>query len=1434
MLVSGCVAEMLAQTTDSTAYYRTPLALCPITGHVPINACNAVPNAEFWGITQPTNYNAHYWESMGFYSENDVLLAHGYSSPTTNQGCIPSWTWASHSPNFAQPTATIQTAIAATVNFTSFGSSATGGFNTNSGCINAGTYYTRCTDNGGSTTTSTGGSGRPANLINCSKVEEGIMNDAVSTIVNPNSWYFFALREQHFRNSLTATSIGIIARLLDAVGLNQLNAIRVPPIGSNTLRPTNADMVLTAAGTTHTAEILPLRTINNLSPNSSAWARLGNTFQLPNTFTPPSAALWISPINTITNIDDLTWDNVNGAFFNIDNVELMEDTYPANTTTTSTACAQLGGNDYCMLTGVTVQYIWRDPNGNVVLSYTLTHRHDGVLLVNGVVTNTIPKITPTMNGNYKLTRSITNYDGLNSTDLNITGRTDLLVTVSGIPALALQVSPAACGTATIACTNAPTGYYQWSNQGSSFPFAQGGNLYTVTVSATGTYVLNVAGCYTPATAAVTTAAIPVYNCLAPQSGYTAIGVDSFSTTNISAIAAVGTATSVSNVQWYVQGTLTIDHNLALTGGTIYMGPGACIVVASGSTFGLTNLIIQGTGCRLWRGIEVLESNPVLTATSIIIDNCTIQDAFAGVTLHNKRRYAIVDTKFLNNRVGLKVPREPITGGGGNILHDLITTEKLARNTFKTIGNLLPPFCNQRGAIGIEFNDMFNGLVDIPDPNGLTSGVVTVFDNLNFGILVRNTSVTIGRTKFTNMELLNNAAVYAENSDLTIANHIYQNANYTRTFDNCYYGIRSSASRIAASYNTMTNTQYGIYATIATTNSVTTPLSITNNTLTCSQRGIFVGNSLPNFSGSINDNIITMSNAANSANVTGIWLSGTGSFTNALMQYNRITLNKAQTGIYLNNIVSTSNTQAAPGLFVSTNTITLTDPTNVQGILLAGGQTARIKENTITGVPPSSTARGIWVSGSKSNAIVCNTVDKIKEGIVFSGDCTISGVNTSEVGRNQFGKHTIGLYYTGTAITGDQKLNGNIWSVDPAACSTNAAQNDNVAALLQSFDKYTVNPNQATGVPNTTFDPPTKTPGWFYYPINPNDPNKGCNDLLRPAAGSSFDYSVATGDLSIMIFEAGLRWTAERALLNKIAEDPTMLQDSVLADFAAQKAQESVGIYNNLEAAAIDVLTPSAAAKQQLENYDLQMTGLLDDMRYLDALQTDPTLTVGQLNTYRAQYDGKVTQLKLVQENMTTLQTALNNANEAELNALLATNGAAPSVEIFEQNEKLFNSIYYVTTAKGNYDFTAQQRDDLLAIAGQCPYSGGDAVFKARTVCALFDETVYDDRSLCAAQGVLWRIKKPKAAILAESNALQVRVYPNPTASQTTVFVGNTHTDLQLTLNDALGRTLAVLPIVATVSQIAVPLDATPAGLYVLTLRDNAGNTVYQQKVNVIK
>ena len=127
--------------------------------------------------------------------------------------------------------------------------------------------------------------------------------------------------------------------------------------------------------------------------------------------------------------------------------------------------------------------------------------------------------------------------------------------------------------------------------------------------------------------------------------------------------------------------------------------------------------------------------------------------------------------------------------------------------------------------------------------------------------------------------------------------------------------------------------------------------------------------------------------------------------------------------------------------------------------------------------------------------------------------------------------------------------------------------------------------------------------------------------------------------------------------------------------------------------------------------------------------------------------------------------------------------------IYEDNEKIMNDIYLSTIAKDNYDFTEDQINNIYNIAWQCSFTGGPAVYSARSFYGLLDDSTYfDDDIICLNHGVALR-KGNQENYLSNSS-----IFPNPARDQATLIYELPNGIGRLTLYNSLGETIISYPL----------------------------------------
>lgn len=113
------------------------------------------------------------------------------------------------------------------------------------------------------------------------------------------------------------------------------------------------------------------------------------------------------------------------------------------------------------------------------------------------------------------------------------------------------------------------------------------------------------------------------------------------------------------------------------------------------------------------------------------------------------------------------------------------------------------------------------------------------------------------------------------------------------------------------------------------------------------------------------------------------------------------------------------------------------------------------------------------------------------------------------------------------------------------------------------------------------------------------------------------------------------------------------------------------------------------------------------------------------------------------------------------------------------------------------------------LATQCPLIGGSAVYLARPIVELFDESItYNDVAVCLSQGVSMKVLHQ--AIVSE-NLSAIKVYPNPAKDEINFEFGvNRFT--KLIIYDSFGKVAAV-EFLQNKQMLSLPTTIMANGIY---------------------
>jgi hypothetical protein len=122
----------------------------------------------------------------------------------------------------------------------------------------------------------------------------------------------------------------------------------------------------------------------------------------------------------------------------------------------------------------------------------------------------------------------------------------------------------------------------------------------------------------------------------------------------------------------------------------------------------------------------------------------------------------------------------------------------------------------------------------------------------------------------------------------------------------------------------------------------------------------------------------------------------------------------------------------------------------------------------------------------------------------------------------------------------------------------------------------------------------------------------------------------------------------------------------------------------------------------------------------------------------------------------------------------------------------------------------------IAIACQCPLAGGNAVYLARSLYAVFGDTTYDDRQLCLQAGIYY-----KQSMIPAVDKTKFKMYPNP-ANTTLTIVWNDISEEKVSYS-----------VVSILGQILTEGNfSLNSGSYIIDLRDFVSG-IYEVKISTM-
>jgi hypothetical protein len=323
-------------------------------------------------------------------------------------------------------------------------------------------------------------------------------------------------------------------------------------------------------------------------------------------------------------------------------------------------------------------------------------------------------------------------------------------------------------------------------------------------------------------------------------------------------------------------------------------------------------------------------------------------------------------------------------------------------------------------------------------------------------------------------------------------------------------------------------------------------------------------------------------------------------------------------------------------------------------------------------------------------------------------------------------------------------------------------------ILSKFIVNAQDPNNPDLKPNNFSE--LVRDGWF-KDISGTATNLNCNLGIGSGNSNPFprvfprsdDYFIAT-DAFDAGYDWGSRiWTDRRQLYRQILEEDDAESIPLeFNNFFNAQTNTSVGQFEIIEKGIREVFLNASMIIHTvnenllaLENLDQSITAITNQMFNITDLEIQADL--------QEQLDNLLEQKTSLQSTQTSLANQWSILIQNELSQLLQTNLGIQANAIYEQNQREVNQIMLQKMIANDWSFSATEREQIEAIANQCPLYGGEGIYRARALKAIYDLDRYEDEAICNQAATIRTQSSP-------GNEWEgISLFPNPASDRITLI-----------------------------------------------------------------
>ena len=882
-------------------------------------------------------------------------------------------------------------------------------------------------------------------------------------------------------------------------------------------------------------------------------------------------------------------------------------------------------------------------------------------------------------------------------------------------------------------------------------------------------------------------------------------------------------TVISYKNYYIDGVFTINDDIKFQHCHFYLTPGSRIQLQPNAELELWHCTLAAACDDMWDGI--IADDP---SEQLILDGSTLQDMEGGVQLMNNAKADMSSNKFYNNFESVKI-----------IGNTAAINIKLIGNTFKMTDSLLVPHSGEQPLHGIYIDNSKE--VTIGDISNASSG--NMFIGLWNGVCINMHSWIAGEPPLTTLQTYPNASdIKLYNNTFTDIKQVSLNSNYADEIGSGVYAIREDP-----------------FYDLKVTMNKTTTLSNLVPTFNNCEKAVW----LKNASGNIQKQHIkevgigilatevggkkieVLSNIFNNT-YWGVLKLGDEAINGFRVINNEFTLPIGDESTWLSmtpiGIVSaySSNTHVGSSYIVN-NTIDIPKGNTGFGIGISKGLNDVIGNNQIHMTSPNINFDvalpkmvGIFANQSEGLNITGNTIDagtgnmqfvKTNNAGIRIDACKESRLACNSMNRTKYGIFAVGA--NGSTTNYDKTVGNYMFNSDANVLLWKLTQE----GTLGDVGKIISPTNQFDG--DNTF-------------VKPSVINPVLNNVFRIT-----DCPQTLND-KIVTLSSKLTQTMSSAsntntnVCNVNVINPTTFTQTYICN--GVNYQEPIA-NGNWQTHPMDVQYATHVANLDIDYADyIEGAKRMDEEMVMQWLEDNASARANSpiLNAfYLARNATIVGQVNAVDRQISLLNdSTLRSTSEQWMvayNLAIDMNNALGTTEVFEQNAKSMNKLYLSTLMSGSKVLKPAEEIEIETLAFTCPYTGGNAVFRARVLHGMKHFGIhYDDLEICNGQGIykggasklqeqLNQLSSYNPSSQTATNTMLedlVYVYPNPATNFITISCTNSKS---ITIYDVTGKTIFAKELDSEVNKAKIDISIIPSGLYLYKVL-NQNNETFNGKL----